>query len=234
MKGLMAVLGIGGAALLSTGCAPDRAQWMAQAPSAQAQVATQDIGNVNQVKQASAQSAPVLRMLAIKAQSAAAAAPNAADPQFVTAFVMGASDLADGLAAIGNSQNDDQFASACLAMCSDYRKKAEGIVGPALTRLATLETKEEYKTYWITFGSRLSSIPSRCAQMEQALQEAGTEEQTAEANHQTNVNRAMIAAGVLFAGAVALESANIAAKAERTPAQTTCSTFNSMTSCTSQ
>jgi hypothetical protein len=52
--------------------------------------------------------------------------------------------------------------------------------------------------------------------MEQALQEASTEEQTAEANHQTNVNRTMIAAGVLFAGAVTLESANIAAKAERT------------------
>ena len=69
--------------------------------------------------------------------------------------------------------------------------------------------------------------------MEQALQEASTEEQTAEANHQTNVNRAMIAAGVLF-GAVTLESANIAAKAERTPTQTTCSTFNSVTSCTSQ
>ena len=57
--------------------------------------------------------------------------------------------------------------------------------------------------------------------MEQALQEASTEEQNAEANHQTNVNRAMVAAGVLFAGAVALESANIAAKAERTPIQTT-------------
>ena len=51
MKRLMAVLSIS-AALLSTGCAPDRAQWMAQAASTQAQVATQDIGSVEQVKQA--------------------------------------------------------------------------------------------------------------------------------------------------------------------------------------
>jgi hypothetical protein len=147
----------------------------------------------------------------------------------VTAFVTGASDLADGLAAIGGSQDDGQFASACLAMCSDYRKKAESIVGHALTGLANLETKDEYKTYWITFGSRIASIPQRCAQIEQALRDASAEEQTAEANHQANVNRAMIAAGVLFSGAVALESANIAAKAERAPIQTTCSTFNSTT-----
>lgn len=43
---------------------------MTQAANKQAQVVTQDIGAVEQVKQASAQSAQVLRMLALKAQSA--------------------------------------------------------------------------------------------------------------------------------------------------------------------
>ena len=235
MKRLMAVLGIG-TVLLSIGCAPDRAQWMTQAASKQAQVGTQDIGTVEQVKQASANGAQMLRLLVTTTQSLPPSPPSSVDSQNRVGFVMGASNLADGLAAIGNSQNDDQFASACLAMCSDYRKKAEPIIGTVLIRLAANAPNltEQDQSSWTTFGSRLVSIPDRCAQMEQALEEASTEEQTAEANHQTNVNRAMIAAGVLFAGAVALESANIAAKAERTPIQTTCSTFNSVTSCTSQ
>lgn len=196
---------------------------MAQAASAQAQVATQDIGTVEQVKQASANGAQMLRQLVTMLQSMPPSPPLSAESRNRVGFVIGASNLADGLAAIGNSQNDDQFASACLAMCSDYRKKAEPIIGAALIRLPSNvpEMTEQDRISWTTFGSRLVSIPDRCAQMEQALQEASTEEQNAEANHQTNVNRAMVAAGVLFAGAVALESANIAAKAERTPIQTT-------------
>jgi len=47
--------------------------------------------------------------------------------------------------------------------------------------------------------------------------EASSQEQQAEANHQTNVNRALVAAGVLFAGAVVYTSAVGSAAATRPP-----------------
>jgi hypothetical protein len=103
MKRLMVALGIG-AIVLSTGCAPDRAQWMTQAASKQAQVATQDIGTVGQVKQASANGAQMLRLLVTTTQSLPPSPPSSVDSQNRVGFVMGASNLADGLAAIGNSQ----------------------------------------------------------------------------------------------------------------------------------
>jgi hypothetical protein len=89
---------------------------MEQAASKQAQVATQDIGTVQQVKQAATNGAQMLRLLVTTTQSLPPSPPSSVDSQNRVGFVMGASNLADGLAAIGKSQDDDQFASACLAM----------------------------------------------------------------------------------------------------------------------
>ena len=222
----IAIVGLG-ALFLGSGCAPNRDQWMQQAASKQAQAATQDIGNVEQVKQEAAQGAQALRALALKTVSI-----STVDPKVRESFVLTASDLADGLQTIGNSQSDDQFTTACLAMCSDYRKKEEPLMGQFLIGLGRTGT-EQSKAYWITFGTRLFSIPSRCDQAEEALKAASAQEQTAEANHQTNVNRALIVAGVLFAGATALEGARIQASQRSYPTQTNCSTIGQTTTCRS-
>jgi hypothetical protein len=71
--------------------------------------------------------------------------------------------------------------------------------------------------YFETFGGRLIDIPTKCAQASSAMAEASSQEQQAEANHQTNVNRALIAAGVLFTGAVVYASAVGSAAATRPP-----------------
>ena len=89
MKRLMAVFAIG-AVLLGTGCAPDRAQWITQAANKQAQVATQDIGTVEQVKQASANGAQILRLLVTTAQSLPPSPPSSVDSQNRVGFAMGA------------------------------------------------------------------------------------------------------------------------------------------------
>ena len=221
---------------LITACAPDRTQWMAQAARNEAQSGTADIGSVEQVKAASAQSAQVLRALAVHAQSFTKVAPAVRN-----GFIAGASDLADGLAAIGASQNDEEFTRACFAMCTDYRKKAEPLIGQVLISLGSSATKEEYRAYWNTFGSRLISIPDRCTQMEQAMAKASQQEQQAEANHRANVNTALIAASVLFAGAVAVESARIRAQGEvdaasiaTRPVVTNCREFGAGMTCVSQ
>jgi hypothetical protein len=236
MERLIALLGIG-AILTGAGCASNRAEWMTHAASTQAHLATQDLGSVEQVKLGSLRAAQILREVMAKTESEAAKDPTKVDPQVLRGFIAGSSSLADGLAAIGNSQNDDEFTIACIAMCSDLRQKAGPLIGGVLFTAASHpddpDTREFGPAAFNSLGSLLTSIPDRCAGMEAGLQEASAEEQTAEVNHQDNVNRAMVAAGVLFAGAVALESANIAAKAERTPTQTTCSTFNSTTNCTS-
>ena len=72
----------------------------------------------------------------------------------------------------------------------------------------TDEQRQSAINYFETFGGRLIDIPIKCEQANNAMAEASTQEQTAEVNHQTNVNRALIAAGVLFVGVAAVGAAS--------------------------
>lgn len=60
--------------------------------------------------------------------------------------------------------------------------------------------------YFDTFGERLIDIPPKCDQTSAAMAEADAEEQKAEAQHRANVNTAVTAAALVFAGAVILGS----------------------------
>ena len=60
--------------------------------------------------------------------------------------------------------------------------------------------------YFDTFGERLIDIPPKCDQTSAAMAEADAEEQKAEAQHRANVNTAVTAAALVFAGAVSQEA----------------------------
>ena len=56
-------------------------------------------------------------------------------------------------------------------------------------------------------GSTLVDIPPKCDQAEKALAQEAEQEQQAEVQHRASVDRALLVAGVIFAGAVTVESA---------------------------
>jgi hypothetical protein len=218
----------------TSACAPDRAQWMAKATNDQAHLLTQDIGQVDQVRQQAGGGARTLLALATSAASITSG-PNAAPAKQFTAD---ATNLAAGLQSIAATQSDGDFANACLGMCTDSRKKAAAAVGPLLVALANQPGESQLAI----FGSRLSAIPDKCEQAERALAEASTQEQIAEVNHQTNVNRALIAAGVLFVGVAAVEAASAGRTVIQQPApapvlhsttSTNCNVYGDTLHCTS-
>jgi hypothetical protein len=71
--------------------------------------------------------------------------------------------------------------------------------------------------YFETFGGRLIQIPVKCTRADRTMAQADAQERQAETEHQANVNRALIAAGVLFAETAAVASTVGAAAATRPP-----------------
>jgi hypothetical protein len=208
------------------GCAaPNRGQWMSQAAKQQAKLATSQIGSVEEVKAQARQAAGLLNALA----EAALSKPPAGNQQVASAFSHDALEVSSGLQAIAESQTDEAFTNAVFGMCDSDRQAASPRVGRVMMGIAaamrnhppanmTLQQRQSAISYFETFGGRLINIPTECEQANKAMAEAGAQEQQAEAEHQANVNRALAAAAVLFAGAVVVTSAVGAAAATRPPA----------------
>src|SRR5579864_5442908 len=77
------------------GCAPDRSQWMSQAASQQAKVATNQIGSVEEVRTEARQAAGLLNGLAASALKN----PPAGNQQVASAFSSDAMEVSSGLRA---------------------------------------------------------------------------------------------------------------------------------------
>jgi hypothetical protein len=195
-------------------CAPNRNQWMSQAATQQATLATESIGDVQRVKAQAREGAAVLNGLAAAAQKKA----PAGNQQVAAAFARDAVEVSSGLQAIADSQTDAGFTNAVFAMCDPARKAASPRVGQVMVGIAAgirnnppanapPEQQRSAINYFETFGERMIDIPTKCEQASNAMANASTQEQQAEAEHQTNVNRALTAAAVLFAGAVVYSSA---------------------------
>jgi hypothetical protein len=206
------------------GCAPDRSQWMSQAANQQAKVGTDQIGSVAEVKTEARQASELLKGLT----AAALKNPPAGNQQVASAFSSDAMEVSAGLQAIAESQTDPAFTNAVFAMCDPTREAACPRVGHVMMGIAagmrnnppanmTDEQRLSAINYFETFGGRLIDIPTKCEQASAAMTQASGQEQQAEAEHQTNVNRTLAAAAVLFTGAVVFTSAVGAAAATRPP-----------------
>ena len=231
------------------GCAPDRSQWMSQAASQQAKVATNQIGSVEEVRTEARQAAGLLNGLAASALKN----PPAGNQQVASAFSSDAMEVSSGLRAIAESQTDAGFTDAVFAMCNPAREAACPRIGHVMMGIAagmrtnppanmTDEQRQSAINYFETFGGRLIDIPIKCEQANNAMAEASTQEQTAEVNHQTNVNRALIAAGVLFVGVAAVGAASAGRTVIQQPApapvlhtstSTNCNVYGDTLHCTS-
>ncbi len=204
-----------------TGCAPDRSQWMEQAASQQAQIATGGIGSQQEVRTQARQGAGLLRGLS---------AMMLKNPQIsshvATAFQADCTQLSSGLDAIADSQSDEQFTAAVFSMCDPQRRAAASRVGQLMTGMATQIRAHppanvpdaevaHWENYFDTFGERLVNIPSQCDHASQAMAEADTQERKAEVEHQANVNAAMTATAVVLGTAILAAGAVAAAEASR-------------------
>jgi hypothetical protein len=215
--------------LLIVGCAPNRAEWMAQAASQQAQTGTSDIGTIDQIR---AQAADGGRVLDIWAQ---AFLSMAVDPNQKADVRKGAmewhseiANVRDHMYAIAASKDQSAFTSAIFRMCDTGVPDASSHTGIFLTGLAqkaqslAIKSKDSSQAvqlqqiaqYDYTFGQRLIAVPGKCQQAQQAMAEASTQEQQAEANHQanlaamTNIATALLLGAATYAGAVAQARAN--------------------------
>lgn len=137
-------------------------------------------------------------------------------------------EIASGLRAIADSKTDVGFTNAVFAVCAPQRREAAPRVGRLMVGLAgnvasnppanmTEQQRNQAMSYFSTFGNRLINIPYQCEQATSAMTEASAEEQQAEIDHKQNVNNAMTAAAVTFAGAVFFASAVGSAAATRPP-----------------
>jgi hypothetical protein len=207
-----------------SGCAPNRAQWMAQAAQQQAKVATGPIGTPDTVRTQAAQGAAVLNALAANIASN----PPAGSKQVASAFVNDAAEISSGLRAIADTHDDDQFTNAVFAMCQPVRREAAPRVGHVLLGLAgviqtkpspnmTDQSRAQAASYFSTFGERLIDIPAKCEQAGQQLDEASAQEQQAEIKHTQNVNNTLTAAAVVFMGTALVAGEVGAAAATRPP-----------------
>ncbi|MBV8137744.1 MAG: hypothetical protein JO121_19265 [Deltaproteobacteria bacterium] len=205
-------------------CAPNRGQWMSQAANQQAKVATDQIGTVEDVKAQARQAAQLLNGLS----AAALNKPPGGNQQVAQAFADDVSEVSSGLQAIAESRTDAAFTNAVFGMCDASRQAACPRVGRVMMGIAAgirtnppsnlnPDQKQAAIQYFETFGGRLINIPTQCVQASKAMVAADTEEQQAEVAHQANVNRALTAAAIVFAGTVVYASAVGAAAATRPP-----------------
>jgi hypothetical protein len=138
-------------------------------------------------------------------------------------------EIAGGLSAIAVSRTDAGFTNAVFAMCNPARRVAAPVVGTAEVETAanvqagqgylnaTPQERAQIVALFQSFANTLVSIPARCDQAQAQMAQSSVEEQQAEVQHQANVNRALIAAGVLFAGTALVAGEVGAAAATRPP-----------------
>lgn len=215
LAGLVAML------LNVPGCAPNRADWIAQAANQEAKSATSSIGNVQEVRIQARQGAAMLKNL-----SAMVLKDPHSNAQLAALFDRYCAQLSSGLDAIADSQTDEQFTAAVFGMCEPDRKDAASRVGLVMTSLATRiranpppnvqqEEVQHWVNYFDTFGERLINIPTECDHARAAMAEADAQERQAEIQHQANVNAAATATAVVLGTALLAAGTVAAAEANR-------------------
>lgn len=189
----------------------------------QASLATGAIGTEDQVR---AQARDGARMLKDLSAGLVRNPPKGANSQVVAGFTTDAAEISAGLDAIADSKTDEQFTASVFNMCDAQRRDAAPRVGHVLVGMATgirahppvnapPQQVAQVSNYFDTFGERMINVPTECDRAQAGMAEAAAKEQEAEAQHQANVNAAINAAELIFAGAVVYGSAVSEAQASR-------------------
>lgn len=209
------------------GCGPNRAEWMAKAAKNEATAATEDMGTPDQIRIQAKAEAILINSMATSIYSNMDRYSDKERAVYLP-FAQSAMEVASGLQEIAESKTDAGFTNAIFAMCDPERRKAEPLVGQTelevagaleagkLQRNATPQQRADAVAMLTAFGNTMISIPSRCDQANAQMAEANLEEQQAEIKHQENVDRAMTAAAVIFAG-TAMAAGEIGAAAATRP-----------------
>ena len=186
-------------------------------------MATGAIGTEDQVRSQARDGARMLKELSAELVRNP---PKGANPQVVGVFTADAAEVSAGLDSIADSKTDDQFTASVFNMCDAQRRDAAPRVGHVLVGIATMirakppvnappEQVQQVSNYFDTFGERMINVPIECDRAQAAMAQATQQEQEAEAQHQANVNAAINAAELLFAGAIVYGTAVSAAQASR-------------------
>ncbi len=186
-------------------------------------MATGAIGTEDQVRSQARDGARMLKELSAELVRNP---PKGANPQVVGGFTADAAEVSAGLDSIADSKTDDQFTASVFNMCDAQRRDAAPRVGHVLVGIATMirakppvnappEQVQQVSNYFDTFGERMINVPTECDRAQAAMAQATQQEQDAEAQHQANVNAAINAAELLFAGAIVYGTAVSAAQASR-------------------
>jgi hypothetical protein len=214
-----------GALIVFPSCAPNRSERMQQAARQQASVATGGIGNPQEVRRQAADASSLLDKLSATVQSHM---PQGPQQPVAQQFVIDSLEISSGLRAIADSQTDPQFTNAVFAMCDSVRVQAAPRLGRVMLGMAgsltsnpstqmTEQQRQQAAAYFSTFGHRLMNIPVQCQQSSSSMAAASAQEQQDEIDHKANVNNALTAAAVVFAGTVLFASTVGAAAATRPP-----------------
>lgn len=210
------------------GCGPNRAEWMAKSAKNEAAVATEDMGTPDQIRIQAKAEAILINSMATSIYSHMDKYSDQERAVYLP-FAQSAMEVASGLQEIAASKSDAGFTNAIFAMCDPERRKAEPQVGQTELEMAgalqagklqpnaTPQQRANAVAMLTAFGNTMISIPSRCDQANAQMAEASLEEQQAEVKHQANVNRAMTAAAVIFAGTAMVAGEVGAAAATRPP-----------------
>ncbi len=200
---------------------------MAKAAKNEAAAATEDMGSPDQIRIQAKAEAILINSMATSIYSHMDKYSDQERAVYLP-FAQSAMEVASGLQEIAGSQSDDGFAQAIFAMCEPERREAEPQVGQMELEMAgafeagklgphgTPEQRADAGAMLTAFGNTMISIPSRCDQANAQMAEANLEEQQAEVKHQENVDRAMTAAAVIFAG-TAMAAGEIGAAAATRP-----------------
>jgi hypothetical protein len=206
------------------GCGPNRKAALSKAAQEQATIATGSIGTKDQIRAQARDGAHLLKEIS----AALVRNPPKGNQQAVQLFTTDAAEVSAGLDAIADSQTDDQFTASVFNMCDAQRRAAAPMVGHFLVGVANgIRAKppgnvppqqvEQQANYFSTFGERMINVPTQCDRAQAGMAEASAQEQQAEISHSKNVNNAMTAAAVVFAGTVLFASAVGSAAATRPP-----------------
>lgn len=217
------VLFLSGICFLTWGCGPNRSAALGEAARQQASLATGPIGTEDQVRSQARDGARMLKELSAELVRNP---PKGANPQVVGVFTADAAEVSAGLDSIADSKTDDQFTASVFNMCDAQRRDAAPRVGHVLVGIATMirakppvnappQQAQQVSNYFDTFGERMINVPTECDWAQAGMAEAAAKEQEAEAQHQANVNAAIKAAELIFAGAVVYGTAVSAAEANR-------------------
>jgi hypothetical protein len=205
------------------GCGPNQKAVLSRAAQQQVTIATGSIGTEDQIR---TQARDGARMLKDLSAALVRDPPKGANPQVVAAFTADMAEVSAGLDAIADSKTDEQFTASVFDMCDAQRRDAAPRVGHALVGVATEirakppvnatpQQAEQMSNYFDTFGERMINVPTQCDRAQASMVAAAAQQQQAQAQHQANVNTAINAAELIFAGAVVYGTAVSAAEASR-------------------